>query len=682
MSDKPKSIPILSGKEHTGKVAAQTATLKDLDRQFNDPSLPESKDVTMVKSMMAYARARPQKNLSDIKIEHDVTRKTHIAFVMMPKWAVYFAPYHVARLAAVTRAAGYRTTVKDYNVDAWNRLRDPDIPPGEDEDDFWYGHGSRDYLWIDEMYENRVRPRLQPLLDEYLEEIVALQPDVVGFSMYYTSVLPTFWMAEQLKKRLPGVKILGGGSQIQWADENNYGRYPNFDHVVKGEAEELILEILGKIENNEPLTQYQYNSDFARRINLDTLPFPDYSDMDVNRYMIPNAISAEISRGCVAKCAFCAETLFWKYRSRQAPRILDEIEQQYNTYGTNIVWFIDSLVNGNVDELRAFALGVVERGMKIRWKGYCRCDDRMDFEYLKDLADSGCDDLNFGIESGSEPVLNAMKKNTTVPVIERNLKDCHTLGITCTTNWMLGFPGEMTTDFARTMTLAWRNQKYIASMARQAMNLGPSRVQNDPGKYGVHPKHFLGNWATMDHSNTKIHRLIRVKSFNILTEHMPVYSRFDQDHNRRLTQTYDFDLDCGTPVTKETLDEFTDIPYEDFDYNIIQDPGLNTPFKQTVVNEIWALFRTLWRSRKKGAMKMGVRFEPKWDYNTHGSGLSGDDFTATYEFEINDSGEWTASARVVFNAPENPYGPYYIPDEGEIVDYDIDLDWQGTGRWD
>jgi len=681
--DQKKHIPILTGKEHSTHPSGQTASLPELDKLFNDPTQPESKDVIAARGLLKYAKSRPQANLSDVVITHEITRSTHIALVMMPKWAIYFAPYNIARLSAVTKAAGYKTSVRDYNIETWHRLK------GVLDEDPYNGHGSKDYLWLNEMYENKLKPYVTPLLEEYLEELVSLNPDVVGFSLYYTNVIPTFWMAEQLKQRLPNVKIIGGGSHLQWHDENSGGRYPNFDHVIKGEAEELLLEMLDKIDTGNPLTQYQYNSDFGRRINLDTLPFPDYSDMDVKRYLVPNAISSEISRGCVAKCAFCAETLFWKYRGRQAPRILEEVEQQYHRYGTNMFWFIDSLVNGNPEELRDFAVGVVERGLEINWKGYARCDDRMDYAYLKDLKVSGCVDLNFGIESGSQSVLDAMKKNTKVHVVERNLQDCKKLNISCSTNWMLGFPGEASNDFAKTMTLAWRLQSCIATMSRQAMNLGPSRVANDPEKYNVHPKHFLGVWATNDHSNTKLHRLIRVKSFNILTEQMPVYSKIDGDKYSRnnlnefslhLNNSFNFDVTFENQITRKELSNYLDVPYEDFDYEIIKDPGLDSVFKRTVVNEIWPLFRTLWRSRKKSAMKMFVKFDPSWDYNNHGSALGGDNFTAIYNFEIDNNQQWQASCRLQFNAPENPYLPWGI--DSDTLDFELELDWTGSGQWD
>jgi radical SAM superfamily enzyme YgiQ (UPF0313 family) len=660
---------------------ADKVTLQELNDRFNDPYQPEDKYVSTVKNMMNYARQRPQHNLTRIPIEHSVNRQTTLALVMMPKWAVYFAPYNIARLAAVTRSAGYKTWVFDYNVTAWHRLRD--IMP----EDPYQGHGSRDYLWLEGMYEREIQPYLQPILEEYLEDLVALRPDVVGFSMYYTSVLPTFWMAEQLKKRLPGVVILGGGSQIQWQDENNYGRYPNFDHVVKGEGEELILEMLDKIENGVPLTQYQYNADTSKRIDIDQLPFPDYSDFDLDLYHLPNAISSEISRGCVAKCTFCAETHFWKYRSRESLRILEEVDRQYHEYGTNMFWFIDSLVNGNIKELRAFALGVVERGLKIRWKGYARCDDRMDLSYYQDLAASGCDDLNYGIESGSQRVLDAMKKNTTIPVIERNIRDSYSVGITNTTNWMLCFPNEETVDFAKTMTLLWRIQAYLVAVCRQTMNVGPSRIYDNPDAYNIHRHAFLTEWATKDLGNTKLHRLIRLKAFNIFIENLPIYrdgignnNPKDLDFDRMLKNSYELQFYRNDRQDLETL---LQMPYEEFDYCIIQDSALRSNFASTLANEPWAVIRTLWRTRGCAAMDFILRFREENDMQEYGPRLAHPGFNAEYDFRIDTNGDWQCHVIMKFQCPENPYLPWGLKGDSEDTTlYNIDLDWHGQGHWD
>ncbi len=641
--------------------------LTDLDKEFNDPKNSEDKSVTMARRMLQYAMPKPQSKLTTVKIEK-VTRKTHIALILMPKWAVLFAPYNIARLAAVTRAAGYRTSVFDWNVETWHKLRD------KLEEDPFGGHGSKDYLWLDDMYQRRLQTHVEPILEEYLQKIIELKPDVVGFSLYYTNVYPTVWLAKKIKEYLPNTKIIVGGSHIQW----NPDPFPEFDHVVKGEGEEMLLTLLDDIENGVPLTQYQYNADKEKRINLDQLPFPDYSDLDVNAYMMPNAISSEVSRGCVAKCTFCQETHYWKYRSRQAPFILDEVEHQYNTYGTNVFWFIDSLVNGNINELRAFALGVVERGLKILWQGYARCDERMDLEYYKDLKASGCISLHYGIESGSEKVLNAMRKNTTVNEIEQNLRDGATVGIDAATNWMLCYLNETSDDFAKTMTLAWRVQQYrICSMSRGTMNIGPGRINDNPKEYGVHEKYFCMSWATEHLDNTKVHRLIRFKTFNIFVEQLPGFAHVDGDRNNRLSSQYT--VTYSTHVNRLNLKSYLDIPYEDFDYQIIQDDSLDCIFSQTVVNEVWPLFRTLWRSRNKGEMSIQVKFDPTWDENEYGNRLS-TNFTAVYNFKIDSAGRWDADCEVKFISPEYVHAPW-SPDPGERTKYDIDLVWQGNGVW-
>ena len=635
-------------------------SLADLHEEFNDPYLPEDKHVATVKSMLQYASPRPQSNLSSFKVEN-ITRKTHIALILMPKWAVFFAPYNIARLTAVTRAAGYRTSAFDWNVETWNHLRKT---MGKNNDPF-EGHGSRDYLWLDEMYDRNLKDHVEPLLEQYLETLVELKPDVIGFSLYYTNVKPTLWMARKIRERLPDTIILGGGSHIHWNPEP----FPEFDHVVKGEGEEVLLELLDRIERGEKLTQYQYNADTTKRLNLDTLPFPDYSDFDVNKYMMPNAFSSEFSRGCVAKCTFCAETHYWKYRSRQSPMVLDEVEFQYKNFGINFFWFIDSLVNGNINELRAFALGVVERGLQIHWTGYARCDERMDFEYYRDLKASGCVDLNYGIESGSNKVLHDMRKNITVKEVEQNLSDGFQNRVKAATNWMLGYITERHNDFYHTMILLWRVQKFLVAVSRQTMLLGPSRIKDDPDRFGVHEKFFLGQWASKDHENTKLHRLIRLKSFNIFLHNCPRHV----DHETR----YGTIKDTYTLTASNEFNE--NLFYEDFDFEIIKDSKLNCRFSQSLVNEIWPLLRILWRAKNYKALSITVKFDQTWDMNNYGPRLA-DNFDAEYKFAIDDTGVWSMECSVKLVTPENPYAPW-LPNNTERTDFNIDFTWSGAGQW-
>jgi radical SAM superfamily enzyme YgiQ (UPF0313 family) len=91
-------------------------------------------------------------------------------------------------------------------------------------------------------------------------------------------------------------------------------------------------------------------------IGSNNLPMPDYSTIDFNDYEIPNGALSELSRGCTAKCTFCEETHFWKYRQRQAVDALTEIEWlYYNKYiiYSELLRFTKILLESKLDTLQA-----------------------------------------------------------------------------------------------------------------------------------------------------------------------------------------------------------------------------------------------------------------------------------------------------------------------------------------
>lgn len=616
------------------------------------PSDPNSKDWAMIKSMLGLARKKPQHNLVPIEF-HKITRQTKLALIMVPEWGVFFPPYNLSRIAGVTASAGYETKVYDVNVKSWKRLlKTTSI-------DFW--DPDREWMWQGNWYSDKIHPLLEPILQEYVDLIAKTNPSVIGFSLYYTNEIPTNWMAQRLKKLLPNTKIIAGGPQTLCLNE---GTEKYYDYIIQGEGEQLVLNLLDAIENNNNQFENKYLKASPTRLDLDSLPFPDYSHYDLNEYRIPNGISAELSRGCVASCVFCTEVHFWKYRGRMSGTVLDEIEYQYKTYGIDFVWFIDSLVNGNLNELRAFAQGVIERKLKIHWQGYARCDRRMDIEYYKDLARSGCRTLDYGIESGNQKVLTDMKKSITIADIESNLKNSHSVGISNATNWIVGFPTETIQGFSDTLTLTWRMQSYINHMSTGlTMMLSPgSTITKDEAKYNISPYDFQGAWATFDLTNTKLHRLVRQKTFLIFLQHLKTRNTMSGLNRPALDTLYSIEY---TPP-----EEILEITYEDFDYNIIK--SNISLFADSLMNEIWPLFRTLWRV--VGTFKMTVKFIPDEDLREWGDRLAGN-YTSTHQFEIDSQGNWHADFK------------YKFVQESEIYtgspwsDQSFEYHWDNLGSW-
>lgn len=677
------------------------------------------KHLAMLAAIAPYAKNKVQKNVTTVDISY-ATRKTKILFLLCPEWAPMFPPFNLARLSAVAKGAGYESSCIDLNIKAYNDSRSW---IAENKIDFDPWDGAREWKWLASTYWTDIHPHLEPLLQKYVDEIILNPPEVIGFTMYYCNAEPVKWMVKALRVALPNVTILVGGPNIRnngeyhaWSGEDD----SMFDYIINGEGEQLLLEILDEIERGvkheivQKLAQPE-----EQRLNLNDLPRPDYSSFDFNEYIFPNGINSELSRGCTAKCTFCEETHFWKYRQRMATDILSEVEALYYEKGTEIIWFIDSLVNGNLNELRAFCLGVVAKGMDIHWTGYSRCDGRMDLSFFEDMAASGCTMLNYGIESGSQNVLDTIDKGVTVAEMEQNLIDGKKVGVLAYTNWIVGFPTESYQDFSDSISFIWRNRNGISNIAAGfGFGLGiDTIVGQNPDKFNLLAHKYVDGWITKDFKLSKFHVLIRMKTFAIFLQHLlsEQFINVPQRHNLPL---HHYKIAFDNPDLQK------EIEYENFDYTIIK-PNIS-PFADSLVNEIFVLFRTLWRIR--GGFTATVLFDEKLDLIEFGDRNAGP-YNATHYFKIDDHGTWEADFTYEFTQPPAiisppdpmmPRAPFFAQDysrqpsnaaararklakpqwdEGgrnheqfmallaeekilnETIDFSFKYDWKGTGDW-
>jgi radical SAM superfamily enzyme YgiQ (UPF0313 family) len=615
------------------------------------------KHLAMLQAIAPFAKSKVQKNMTTIDVDY-AHRNTKLMLILMPEWAEMFPPFNLARLSAVAKKAGYKTKCLDLNIAAYRTMRDP-VKSGAIAYDPW--DGTREWTWREATYYTDIHPHLETLYRNYIEEIKKFNPTVIGFTMYYCNEQPVLWLAAELKKAIPGIKLVVGGSNIH----NNSGNFKDnvFDYVVSGEGEMMILEILEEIEQHKTYDTVQIRRQpEEQRLNLNELPLPDYTDFNFNEYMMPNGVCSELSRGCTAKCTFCDETHFWKYRQRMATDILKEVESLYYSRGTDVFWFIDSLVNGNLNELRAFCKGVIAKEMKIHWTGYCRCDGRMDLEYYQDLADSGCTMLNYGIESGSQKVLDDMDKGVTIAEMEQNLANGKKTGVQAFTNWIVGFPTEDYQGFADTITFLWRNrnQGIVNIAAGFGYGLGMnSIIGQNPEKFNLLDHKYLNGWITRDFKLSKFNVLMRMKSFAIFLQQLITENHVNIPHRENLPLRH-YKITFNNPLLQK------EIEYEQFDYNIIK-PNIN-PLADSIVNEMFVLFRMLWRMR--GSFIASVVFDEKLDTEEWGGMLTGP-FSSSHLFSIDDAGNWDADFSFDFKQPPalvypadpmTPRSPFFAQD--------------------
>ena len=596
---------------------------------------------TLTQKLLEKWSKGPQKGLQEIEIPYEANRQTRLCLVMCPEWDPGFPHYGIAKLAGVAKNAGFPTKAFDLNIEAYNDYKQNwDI-----EWDPWAG--TRDWHWEGEQYWEDLHKFVQPILDSGIRRIYEFNPDLIGFSLYYCNKGPTDYMIRKLKRALPDVKIIVGGPQTHMS---HFKPDPSYDYVANGEGEQTLLTTLLQLEQKQeiPYTEIKNKSkiirqDEGKRFSLDKLPYPDYSDLPMGKYIFSNGALCAISRGCIAKCTFCEETHFYKYRQRTALSTLDEVRYMYYTYGTNVFYFVDSLMNGNLNELRAFCEGVKAEGLKIHWSGYARCDGRMDTEYFKTLVDGGCVALNYGTESGSQEVLDAMDKKVTIEEMEANFRDGASVGIEAQTNWIVGYPNETPKMLEDTFTFLWRNKDFGLITVSQGNGFSvsvDSIVGQNFDKFGLAPVYYYNHWIKKDFTASIAHKLIKMKTFVIFTEAMKPLMKED----------------CAMPYRpnlalkhyrlkwhKENVHKDMEYDYSDVDYDIIKtDKGA---FADSLMNEIWPFFRAMWRAR--GGYLIQLKFRPQLEMEEWGE-RNYAPIWANYAFDIDDEGSWKAEFTFIY----------------------------------
>lgn len=632
-----------------------------------DQDLQDQKHMDMMKAIAPYTKNKPQKNLTPLYVDYK-TRKTKLELVLAPHWAPEFPPFNLARLSGVAKSAGYETHLTDVNIKAYNKYTSDWMPNNKVPFPLW--DSSANWHWVGQNYWNDIHPILETLLEESIAEILSREPDAVGFSVYYISAESTKYMCQRLKQERPNIKIIIGGSDVMTP---HFQPDPKIhDYAVKGEGEAALLEILEEIEGGIEHNNVKIlNQPLNERININGMPMPDYTSLDFSLYRVPNGVNTEFSRGCTAKCTFCEETHFWKYRQRQAVDLISEIEWLYYNKGTDVIWFIDSLVNGDIKELRAFCKAIIAKGLDIHWTGYARADGKMDTEYFKDLADSGCLMLNYGCESGSQKVLDSMHKGVTVEEMEQNFRSGKEVGVWASTNWIVGFPTETQNEFAHTMQFMWRNiNNNINNIAAGVgMSVGKATiVAQNPDKFNISHFKYSGHWITKNLDMSGNHVMHRVKNIHIFLDLITPLADHDVAYPRRHKLPLEhYNVKFHNPSVQQMIE------FEDFNYNIIDTK--QTVFANNLVNEMFPLFRTLWRIR--GGFDMEVFFNPAIDKLEFGDQYGGCEYTAIYKFSITDSGEWNADFIVDYiqnsslDAKEiqtpDRQGVFYLQDDSQLA---------------
>lgn len=321
-----------------------------------------------------------------------------------------------------------------------------------------------------QMLDNYLMKKPVSELQQYVR---SLKPEIVGITCGSATYRRCVETARAIKEAWPTCKIVAGGWHASYVPDSLLEN-PEIDYVVMGEGERAVTELATCIVNgSEP--QALTLPGVACRMqgkniknppkfieNMDEIPYParhllplELYDRTIEYLNVTPADVMSISRGCVFNCGFCETKKLWGniYRAFSPQRVVDEIRDLQNRYGTKGIYFInDNFTLQNQRTIELCNLMVKEK-LDLQWV----CDTRVDIvnqTVLEAMSRAGCKTIFFGVESGSQKILQSIGRNVTLEQVETAFSLCRKNNIQTACSFMLGVPGETLADMETSLKFA------------------------------------------------------------------------------------------------------------------------------------------------------------------------------------------------------------------------------------
>lgn len=310
--------------------------------------------------------------------------------------------------------------------------------------------------------------------DEFENALLKEKPDVIGFTIP-TWLLNNSYEAIKITRRvLPDIPVIVGGPHPTIQAEEMLETF-DADIACIGEAEITSVELCEALKNKTSLETvkgivYREGGKYIRTLprdnvkDLDTIAWPARELLNVEAYLEqpPNPpelyplLGVLASRGCPFSCTFCADTLhdlFGKSIRYRSPKdVVDEMEYITKKYRLKGIRLVDDEFTANNKWVLKFCDEMIRRKVKVSWSCNSRVDTVSDI-LVKKMKEAGCSYIIFGVESGSQKILDSLRKEITVDQIKKAFEICNKHGMPTRCNLMVGSPGETMETFNETKNL-------------------------------------------------------------------------------------------------------------------------------------------------------------------------------------------------------------------------------------
>ena len=320
-------------------------------------------------------------------------------------------------------------------------------------------------------------------VNEIVERIRA-DTNFIGISCLFSHEWPLVRdLIATIAARYPGIPIVLGGEHATALPEYCLDDAPDLDVCVLGEGEETVVELVEAFASDTQLTDIagiafrsangvEKTAPRARIRDIDKIPPPRWDLTPVDAYL-DGGLSFGVdrgrtmpllaTRGCPYQCTFCSSPKMWttRYTTRDPEQVVAEISDYVRRYGAKNFDFYDLTSIVKRDWILAFCELLTKRDLRITWQLPSGTrSEALDGPVLEAMYRTGCRNITYAPESGSERTLDLIKKKVKLARLEESMRTAVRTGLNVKANIMIGFPDEKDDNLRETLGFVFRMARY------------------------------------------------------------------------------------------------------------------------------------------------------------------------------------------------------------------------------
>lgn len=325
---------------------------------------------------------------------------------------------------------------------------------------------------------------LAPVLDAAVQTVCSNGPEMVGCSVMFLDQLPfALALAARIRDlgdrhgRRPSM-VLGGAAMSALCVDELLDAAPFVDAILPGEGEQAMALLchgtpLAAIPGVRTASQRVSDGDRSPTpVAAEALVASDFGQFDLSLYPNPTPVlPVVLSRDCDwGRCRFCAHNFsFHGYRQKNPRAFVDEIQTLMTRHGATHFYMADQYVSAPT--LECLSDEILHRGLSVNFHLMARPTQDHTPARLAKAAAAGCRWISWGVESGSQRLLNLVRKGTRTEVVERLMQDSHQAGIANLMMMIFGLPTSTEADLAATFELIDQVYPYVDAIKSSSFTL-------------------------------------------------------------------------------------------------------------------------------------------------------------------------------------------------------------------